>query len=441
MSEQALRILLQLIDQTSGPAGDVAGSLGEVEEAAVKAGDATRKSLESSKNPLTELKSGLALVRQAFGMAAQVAAVFNESVQRLAESGDEVAIRFQESQSRMQKSLQETQDIIVRTLLVEAQASSEGRVSVQVYNDQQTAADNLGRALAGVAAALGGDAGVAARLAEINRVVGQAPPREFGDHLGLLEQRLGEVGGALHDGAGAFGDYAEAISRTNYKAGDLTRELQDQRQAVEDLKLSQLDGILAIAAHGRAMDEAFAEAHREGVKLSAEEITRLTKGLFDAAGEAVALGKSIPLAEVDNLQDSSENLRKAIAGMSGTDAEKAALLAYLDLANEKLAAAESHARNASLGIGAVGVAPNAPPEGTTAAGDVQMAGGGTIAEPVVGRGLNTGRRYMFGEGGTVEEVRPVAGGGGGGVQIIQLVVDGRVLAEVVAAHTARERGV
>ena len=62
------------------------------------------------------------------------------------------------------------------------------------------------------------------------------------------------------------------------------------------------------------------------------------------------------------------------------------------------------------------------------------AEGGVISEPVAGRGLNTGARYMFGENGP-EYVSPH--GASGGVTVV-LQVDGRTLASALAPHMAQE---
>ncbi len=205
--------------------------------------------------------------------------------------------------------------------------------------------------------------------------------------------------------------HGQAAEMSAEQHRELRDALEQERQAAEDARLAQLDGVLAISEYGREMDETFAEAKKEGVQLTADEMDRLVKGLFDAASEAEDLGKKVPLAQVDDLKTRAGNLKTTLDTMALTNAEREALLQYLDMVNEKLLAAESRARNAALGIGSMtpGGGAGMAPGGATAPGagsnDVRMALGGTIEEPIRGLGMRTGRRYLLGESG-VEDVVP-----------------------------------
>lgn len=432
MSEQVLRVLLQLVDQLSGPAAQGAGGLHNVETAAKKTGEAVEKTEKKAKSAGDALKKMFSLEKLIQGVKMLVGE-FQESIARLAEAGDKDAQRLQDSLGRAQGNMQRAQDNIAKGLAptLDEAADSFNQLTEKTSSFSQILAildprnsiedlQEMGRAAAETAELMGG----------LGRGVG-----ELLAATGPAEDIQGDLAKAERD--------AGLAARTAALDHDaLRKSLDDERKAAEDARLAMLDGQLAIAEFGRTMDETLSEAAEENIQPTVDTVQDLVTGLFDAALNAEELGKAVPLSQVEDLKLRSGDLTALLAQMDVPPEVKAALLAYLDLINEKLAAAESRARNAAAAMAAAPVPGGGPPSmggggGAGPSGEqINLQSGGTISEPIVGRGLHTGRRYNLGEGGTVEDVVPR---GSGGPQIIQLVVDGRVLAEVVAQATERYR--
>ncbi len=259
----------------------------------------------------------------------------------------------------------------------------------------------------------------------IGNMVAQAPGMgDLADRADIAALALGRVGTA----AESSGQAATLSAEGHLQLRDA---LQKERQAAEDARIAQLEGSLAIAEYGRQMDQAFAQANAEGVGITADQMDNLVRGLFNAASEAEDLGKKVPLDQVSDLKGRSEQLKSALDSMALTDEERQALLLYLDMINEKLAAAESRARNAAAAVG--GIAPAAGGGGGMAPG----GGGGGAGAP----GGSGGTWNAIGggsQGGAGRGGRGVGQGGSGDIVIhVHVHMNDREIAEGVARYSRR----
>jgi hypothetical protein len=261
---------------------------------------------------------------------------------------------------------------------------------------------------------------------------------------------------SLHGGAAAAAaaipphvDLSTAMAALGMEAGkdapsveDFAKAIRDSQAAAEDAKMAYDDAVLSADELGKHWEEAFGKAAEEKVALTTGELHNLAGDLLGVTEKALATGKSLPLSQLVDLATKANNARTYINQLDMDPAVKAALLDILNQAIGKLGEIEAMAGGAAAAMNQI------PPAAYTGMGGHEAGApavgyqhGGWITEPIVGRGLWTQRRYTLGEGGP-EEVRPpgralTAPPANERPQIIQLVVDGQVLARTVARQAAR----
>jgi len=215
------------------------------------------------------------------------------------------------------------------------------------------------------------------------------------------------------------------------KRGDLA----EQARIDEQTKKESWDRQVAQArASGAAMGDAFMES------LDPDKMAADLDAALSALGKFIDSGKEMPVEEWGTMNQKIDDARAAIALMPIPESWKVALLKILDEVERRLDALKKGIEGVSQGMAAMpGAYTGAGAPGPAYPPGVNMQHGGRITEPIIGRGQWTGRGYRMGEGGVPEDVVPrgAGRGGGGGTQIIQLVVDGRVLAETVVRHIER----
>lgn len=424
MSEAVLRILLELVDKLSGPAQGATGSLdaletkaghaegalgnvegaaddagkglADVEEGAEDAGKGLEKTTESASDA-QEMLQKFITVGAIMGIARKAVQLFQESIQNLAAAGDQDAQRLVLAAEGVQTAWARAAETVSVKLAPAVADYLEGlNILMTGQTSEQAAQDAATKATREHIQAVIDQAKYTQDLAT---VIYQMPMKDHAKDIGLLGERAGEVYGRVRDNTTAFGEWASALARASYEAGILGQEILD-------VHLATLDGQWAISEYQRRLEEAFAEGITE------QNIGNLVQGLSDAAIKAEELGTKLPQSELENLQTQSGKLREALAGLSLTDAERAVLLQYLDLVNGRLSVILDTATRATGAIPGGGVPGGSAGMGGGSGGNIIEQSGGAVTEP-----------------------------SGGGTIVVQLVVDGRVLAEAVAAYTARGRGV
>lgn len=415
MSEQILRILLQLVDQVSGPGKDIAGTLGDVEESAGDAGESLEK-VEAGGNKAAQGIQKLLSAQMVLRVLREVADKFTESLDRMAATGDTDASKMKANFERVQTGLERLQDTLARVILdvtgdfAQGLADALNPTSLEGFNDalgrMATLWNPAARALyeaRDAAVNLSGSFGDLRRALDSQRETASAGAIYTG--LTAEVYSLDELTGRA---AKSTGDMEAAVADLGVAAGDAALAVQGLRQAQEDFNLGSADAVIALDAFGDKMDKTFAEG------LTKDNVGDLAKELYKVSENALAAGANMPKAQTDDFYDSAKNLEDALKKMDVPPEVKAAFLAYINEARrnmDELRAAADRATQSAAGVGAYrpsgGSAGGGPQEGT---GD--MGGGG--------------------HGGTQAV-------GGGGAIIVQLVVDGRVLAEAVATAAQRYR--
>ncbi len=430
--------------QAAGSLDGVDKNAGEVAQAVEEAGGA----IEDGSSKL----DGLVKRFLGFQMITRLAQLgirqVGESMKRMAEEGDPQAIATQEAMNRAGEAMQKVADAMISDLLpilekvaywFEEHATGWDRYTKNQRSYAQAtvqAAEAAAQQDKVMSAASQrreywlrkeAEAQIRSNVAAAERLTGLAKDAEAQD--AFMKATAGATSAAdlsamalgRHTLAAASSGEAAKLSAEEHLA--LRDALNEERRAAEEARLAELEGVLAIAEYGRQMDETFAEANKEKVKLTADQVNELVRGLFNAASEADQLGKNVPLAQVDDLKTRAGKLKTELDNMALTDAEREVLLQYLDLINEKLAAAESRARNAAAAVSGMGGIPGG-------GGGMSPGGSGSAPTPGGGQIINAAggnARGSAGAGSTIVNVY-VQGGvyGAGGInelatQILEVI--------------------
>ncbi len=249
-------------------------------------------------------------------------------------------------------------------------------------------------------------------------------------------------------------EYEGRVSETTIGVGELDGSLGTHRAMMNDVRTTQEEvNAATIAAAAAAEQEALARQwEADAIRAVEEANSALTKqysslvidaqmvndqvdeaiGKWEEDGEVSLTsvnqqlgamdrlitqfketGQAMPLEQAEKMAGNIDDITRAVSEMAVPDDVKQAILNYLielrgGLDDVKQAAIQ--AGSAVSGVGGI-------PGGGTAPGGgapIAMAEGGTITEPIVGRGRITGRSYLIGEDAPEypEVVTPTRGGSG-----------------------------
>lgn len=369
---------------------NAADSAGEVGEEMAKAGDKGGKAAQSLKQ-LFSFEKVLQIGRKAVQM-------FSESLTRLAEQGDKDAIALQASLERTGNNMQRAQDNIVRGL---APTLNTAASSFNTLTEKTTSFGQI--------------------LAILDPRNSIEDLRDMGQAAQESAAMFGGIGGAVAEQLGTAAPTAvimDDLARANREAGNAARaaafdaaafraELDGQRQAAQDAAYALQDNELALYNYSQAFESSFSDAQEQALQGNVSAMFDLARGLRDAATTADDMGGKLPVDRVTTLQQQAQLARDAVASMSLTEADRQLLLSFLEEAEGHLAAAASEARNAAAATAAIGAAAGGGAPGGNE--PIANAAGGTLWEPVVGVGQESGRTYIMGEAGP-EAVTPLTRG-------------------------------
>ncbi len=233
---------------------------------------------------------------------------------------------------------------------------------------------------------------VAIALADENEERRRAALSEFAQQMMAAKEATDQAAFAAQQDALAREWEASAIAGVAEREGELTR-MHSSAIIGGQMTVEQVNAAIA--------------AWKEEGTVSLQSLNQQMSALDQAILKYQATGESMPTTQADEMRTSIDQLMQVMLAMSPDEATKQALLDWfvqmkLDL--DGVTSSANAASGAVSGVGGVRPGGSASPA-PGASGDMQMAAGGTITEPIRGLGLRTGRRYLLGEDGD-EDVVP-----------------------------------
>lgn len=373
-------------DDVVEAAGEAEEALGDVGTSAEEAGKTAGSAFSGLKESFQSFNQGVGMVRQALGMVQQVIGTIQQGAQRfrgelskMAADGDRSAQQLEQTFGNLRTSIDEVGTAAKRAFMSEA---------IGPMNTFYTGLWGMVEGVKGVSGAFKDTTG---------------PVGNFGSAISNLVLTTGPGAAAQQNLALATGEAAAAARGAALDHAALRLALDEERQAAENAALAQIGGVRALQEYGTQYDQIASQAAEAG-QLTQDQAWQMADALWGAAEAAEGLGSAVPLDQVLDLRGKAADLTTALGTMDVPPAIKEALLSYLGMINDELAAAESRARNAAAAM--AGISPGAG-GGAAAGGEpIANAAGGTLWEPVVGTGQESGRTYIMGEAGP-ESIQPL----------------------------------